>query len=232
MAGPQMMVPQAALAKARLTTTTINMQFDRYNGPGRGGFGGPGFPGGRDDSSATNFAAWVLVFLVGYAPFMPGAEKFGLLVGYHIGGMGLAFMASEATNRRYDRNELRTDGTYSMCRYPLYGGLVMAGIGASMVSESPERLAATVLLYLLLSFKARQDDRRLERVRGQEYFYWAEDTPRVLPDFTNPSRIFRAISGSFGGGGMGGPPFEDRRFDGPPRNGQFGGRPFETSRRF
>ena len=56
-----------------------------------------------------------------------------------------------------------------------------------------------------LSLKTRYDDKQLERMYGQDFYYWAASAPRLLPDFSDPERIQMAFSGRDRGGyGRGG----------------------------
>ena len=153
-------------------------------------------PYGGSEGLFTSAVAFGLMCLVGAAPQLPEAKTIALLFGYHIGGMGLCFVFSEANNKNnaFLANSIRTDGTHALCRFPLYGGLVMCGIGASMVTTSWIRLAATMLLYVLLSYKARTEERKFQAMYGEEYWYWMANAPRLLPDFSDLERIKTALS--------------------------------------
>lgn len=196
----------------------VRMQYNNFNnnqyGPnqynynqnrmgGRGGGPGPGGGGGQE--IALSVLAFGLLCLVGYAPEIHNAKMIAQLFGYHIAGMGFTFVVTGFSEQQYSNYPLRYDGTYNFCRYPLYGGLVMSCVGAAMVTNSLPRLAATVLLYVGLSLKTRYDDKQLERMYGQDFYYWAASAPRLLPDFSDPERIQMAFSGRDRGGyGRGG----------------------------
>ena len=137
----------------------------------------------------------MLVGLIIGAPQLPQVRTICLLFGYHIGGMGIAFVINEATNGGYNSNQLRTDGTRALCRFPLYGGVVMCAVGASIATFSFARLSATVLLYVMLSYKACSEEKQLLAMNSPDYWnYWMASAPRLLPDFGDPERIKAAFN--------------------------------------
>jgi protein-S-isoprenylcysteine O-methyltransferase Ste14 len=53
-------------------------------------------------------------------------------------------------------NQLMKDGAFSLCRHPIYGGLLLACMGLSLTTVSPGRILFTVVLFALLYRKAQR----------------------------------------------------------------------------
>jgi protein-S-isoprenylcysteine O-methyltransferase Ste14 len=76
--------------------------------------------------------------------------------------------------------QLRTGGIYGRVRHPLYSFLLLFAAGRVVGSSSPVRPVAFLALTVLLTRKARWEERRLgERFPG--YAAYAARTPRFVP---------------------------------------------------
>ena len=71
-------------------------------------------------------------------------------------------------------------GVYGRIRHPIYSGLLLAGIGWSLVTGSILAVAATGLLFLLLVGKAQREETWLTAVYP-EYGAYRERTKRFIP---------------------------------------------------
>lgn len=169
---------------------------DDRDGLGRGmggfdGFNGMGGPGGEmfgesgDLFEGGQFFLLILVFLSGVPAIAntPSAHKLTDFVGVSLMVLGvILFSGSVSTsNRRQQRDAyaLRTDGAYRVSRNPMGGGLVTGCLGLSILTDSPERLCATLLLYTLLAWKARSEEKKLEEIHGvQAFTAWKAKVPR------------------------------------------------------
>lgn len=60
-------------------------------------------------------------------------------------------------------------GVYELVRHPMYGGLVMFGLGYSVLLESTERLFLSVVLFFLLDAKANKEENMLKQLHPQVY---------------------------------------------------------------
>ena len=69
--------------------------------------------------------------------------------------------------RPLERARLQVAGVYGLVRHPIYGGLVLIGLGWSLAS-SPLALAVTAALLLVLEAKSRLEESMLEE-RFPEY---------------------------------------------------------------
>ena len=91
----------------------------------------------------------------------------GLLIA--IGGQvlfigGLAGLRDSLTPfpRPLERARLQVGGAYRLVRHPIYGGLILIGLGWALIS-SPLVLALTVALVLVLEAKSRLEESMLEQ---------------------------------------------------------------------
>ena len=69
--------------------------------------------------------------------------------------------------RPVEKNELKTEGVYSLCRHPMYAGLLWLSFGLSLLTLSFERLLLTSALFALLSFKAGREEVLLNQKHGE-----------------------------------------------------------------
>lgn len=71
-------------------------------------------------------------------------------------------------------------GAYGRVRHPIYGGLILGGIGWGLLTASPASLAATVILAAFFDLKSRREEAWLiERFDG--YARYRDRTRRLLP---------------------------------------------------
>ncbi len=100
-----------------------------------------------------------------------------VIAGLGAARLGAGLTASPLPARAAD---LRTTGVYALVRHPIYTGLLAGGLGLVLASGRPVRAAAWLALLVLLSVKARFEERRL-RVRFPGYGAYADRTPRLWP---------------------------------------------------
>jgi protein-S-isoprenylcysteine O-methyltransferase Ste14 len=80
------------------------------------------------------------------------------------------------------RQELVTEGPYSMVRHPLYVFSLIGAIGIGFASENLLVLALIIIFYLLYyPFTIIAEEKRLTNKFGQTYLDYMEHTPRFLP---------------------------------------------------
>lgn len=139
--------------------------------------------------------AWVagqalLVGVVAAAPDLPGVGAIAVVLGLLSFASGSALAAGAAYGlgtsltpwpKPVEASELKTDGVYSLCRHPIYAGLVLCCGGAGLVSRSYERLLASLVLYLLLSAKAAREEEFLSDKHGELYRAYAAYVPKLFP---------------------------------------------------
>ena len=80
-----------------------------------------------------------------------------------------------------ERNELKTEGVYSLCRHPMYTCLISICFGLSLLSLSFERLLLTTALFALLSFKAGREEVFLNEMHGERYRAYSAYVPQFFP---------------------------------------------------
>lgn len=107
-----------------------------------------------------------------------GAVAFGaVLTAVGLAALGRALTPSPAP--RTD-GELVTTGVYARVRHPVYSGLLLAALGLVVMGASFAHVAVAVALGVLLSVKARLEERML-RSRFADYDEYAAATGRFLP---------------------------------------------------
>ena len=84
-----------------------------------------------------------------------------------VGGMAGIRHSLTPFPRPLERARLQKRGAYGLVRHPIYGGLILIGLGWSLVS-SPLALVATFALVLVLEVKSRLEETMLVQ-RFPEY---------------------------------------------------------------
>mmetsp|Transcript_15111 Transcript_15111/g.42339 ORF Transcript_15111/g.42339 Transcript_15111/m.42339 type:complete len:252 (+) Transcript_15111:172-927(+) len=105
------------------------------------------------------------------------ASGFGLI---YFGSIDLGASLSPLPKPR-EGNTLRTTGIYSVCRHPMYSGLLVGSVGAALLDPSPARSLFVVALALLLNSKAVLEEEELAKIHPS-YNDYKEMAPRLLPD--------------------------------------------------
>ena len=82
----------------------------------------------------------------------------------------------------FEGHSLKTDGPYGLVRHPMYLGIVLFHLGASLTLQSPLLLAATALLVVpFTQIRIRAEEKVLEDAFGERYLRYAERVPRLVP---------------------------------------------------
>lgn len=82
----------------------------------------------------------------------------------------------------FDGHSLKTDGPYRLVRHPMYLGIVLFHVGASLALESPLLLAITALFvvpYTVIRIAA--EEKVLREAFGERYLRYAEHVPALVP---------------------------------------------------
>jgi protein-S-isoprenylcysteine O-methyltransferase Ste14 len=122
------------------------------------------------------FAQMVLIALIAFPP--GGIRQIVDVLGGCFLVFGLAFIALGGLNlgqnltpvpKPRDVHFLVTDGIYSVVRHPMYGGIILCGLGLSLSSGDEARLALTALTFYVLDQKATVEEEYLEEKYLEEY---------------------------------------------------------------
>ena len=92
-------------------------------------------------------------------------------------GLGRGLTATPLPNAHA---QLRTRGLYRFVRHPIYSGLLLTMASVTAASGSGLRLLTLGALFVLLTVKARWEERRLSQ-RFEGYAQYAARTPRFVP---------------------------------------------------
>jgi protein-S-isoprenylcysteine O-methyltransferase Ste14 len=71
-------------------------------------------------------------------------------------------------------------GAYRLVRHPIYGGLILAGLGWSLVTSSVLAALATGLLFVLFAAKGRREEALLEAIHPG-YGAYRRRSKRLIP---------------------------------------------------
>jgi protein-S-isoprenylcysteine O-methyltransferase Ste14 len=133
-----------------------------------------------------------LPFVVAYVqPLAIDLDRSLQLVGLAIGVASAAFAAwamwslGRGYGIRLDvfaGHSLKTDGPYALVRHPMYLGIVLFHLGASLALESPLLLAATALFVVPFTLvRIGAEEKVLREAFGERYLRYAERVSALIP---------------------------------------------------
>jgi protein-S-isoprenylcysteine O-methyltransferase Ste14 len=105
-----------------------------------------------------------------------------MLAGLWLAVRGIKDLRGALTPLPYPRpgSELVETGVYALVRHPIYGGLVIAGIGWGLLTASPAAIAAALVLLGFFQLKSRREEAWLEG-RFPGYAAYRARTRRLIP---------------------------------------------------
>jgi len=94
----------------------------------------------------------------------------------------LALYGDGTPNPMVPPKRLVTEGTYRLCRHPMFFGYDMAALGVALFLRSPGTLLLSypVFIFFEISF-LRKEERKLERRFPQAFQAYREGTPFLVP---------------------------------------------------
>jgi len=82
----------------------------------------------------------------------------------------------------FEGHSLKTDGPYAVVRHPMYLGIVLFHLGASLALQSPLLLAATALFVVpFTAVRIGAEEKVLRDAFGERYLRYAERVPALIP---------------------------------------------------
>ncbi|HEV8655682.1 MAG TPA: isoprenylcysteine carboxylmethyltransferase family protein [Candidatus Limnocylindria bacterium] len=82
----------------------------------------------------------------------------------------------------FQGHALKTDGPYALVRHPMYLGIVLFHLGASLALESPLLLGTTALFVVpFTQVRIGAEERVLRDAFGDRYVRYAERVPALIP---------------------------------------------------
>jgi protein-S-isoprenylcysteine O-methyltransferase Ste14 len=133
-----------------------------------------------------------LPFVVAYVqPFAIDLHQSLRLVGLLVAVVSAAFAAWAmwSLGRSYgirmdvfEGHSLKTNGPYALVRHPMYLGILLFHLGASLALESPLLLAATALVVApFTAIRISAEERVLRDAFGERYLRYAERVAALIP---------------------------------------------------
>ena len=80
-----------------------------------------------------------------------------------------------------DKNVLITNGIYSKCRHPIYGGLILSCLGISITCNSVDKAIVSCMLAFVMDQKADMEEEFLVNRYPFAYVTYMEKTRKLLP---------------------------------------------------
>jgi protein-S-isoprenylcysteine O-methyltransferase Ste14 len=107
----------------------------------------------------------------------------GMIIRFHASGFVLK------------NKELAREGPYAMMRHPLYTGNIALVLGFALACSTYWAIpVALVFFWFYYPPAIEYEDRKLNRIFGEQWEQWSAETPALFPRL---SRIGRAFSGSW-----------------------------------
>ena len=133
-----------------------------------------------------------LPFLVAYIqPFAVDLDRvvryvgFGVCIASALFGAWAMWSLGRSYGIRLDilaGHLLKTDGPYAVVRHPMYLGIVVFNLGASLALASPLLLAATALVVApFTALRISYEERVLREAFGDRYATYERTTPTLVP---------------------------------------------------
>ncbi|KAG5174927.1 hypothetical protein JKP88DRAFT_229660 [Tribonema minus] len=131
--------------------------------------------------------AILALLIVGDIPLLGGPLEFLAGPGLLLAGGGLILTSLLGLGKNLspwpqpcENNVLITTGVYSICRHPMYAGLLAFSFGLGFATDSFTRIALAALLLYTLDKKATEEEKALEAVHPA-YKTYQEEVPKFFP---------------------------------------------------
>jgi protein-S-isoprenylcysteine O-methyltransferase Ste14 len=105
-----------------------------------------------------------------------------IFAGLYLAVRGIRDLGSSLTPLPHPRPDgtLVVTGVYGLVRHPIYGGLIVAGLGWGMLTASPAALVAAGVLWAFFELKSRREEIWLES-HYAAYAAYKVGTRRLIP---------------------------------------------------
>eukprot|EP00752_Nemacystus_decipiens_P007016 g6294.t1 len=146
-----------------------------------------GVSGERGEAWAAAQVGILLFVLLGNLPFLGGSLEIIAGPGLLLGGAGLTVVSALQLGRNFspwpipaEGTVLNTTGVYSLCRHPMYAGLVSFSLGLGFTTDSFTRIALACLLGYVLDRKADLEEDQLAAIHPA-YKTYKEEVSKFVP---------------------------------------------------
>lgn len=119
------------------------------------------------------------VFKIPHVPY-----KFLVIAGVVLILLGFPFYLHALTSvmRAFEEKRLLTNGSFGMCRHPVYAAWVVFFVpGIMLFFNTWLGLTAPIFMYLLIRVLVDKEEIYLEEMFGEEYLLYKKRVPLVLP---------------------------------------------------
>ena len=111
-------------------------------------------------------------------------------------GLTLAFLGMlirlHASGFVLKNKELATQGPYALMRHPLYTGNIAAVLGFAIAGSTLWAIPLSLVFFWFYYPPAIEyEDRKLEKIFGEQWKLWAQRTPALMPRLSGAAGLFR-----------------------------------------
>ncbi len=119
------------------------------------------------------------LFKIYFIPYGILATVGGLLI---ILGLPFYIISLITIKRAFNAGHLVTDGSFGMCRHPVYSSWIVFFVpGIMLLINSWIGFSASFVMYLLILLFVQEEEIYLETVFGNDYLEYKKRVPIVLP---------------------------------------------------
>jgi len=114
--------------------------------------------------------------------FIPDGIRTTVGIGLIVFGLPFYIISLVTIKRAFKAERLVTDGTFGMCRHPVYSAWIVFFVpGIMLLVNTWIGLTAPVVMYFLIQMFAKEEETYLENAFGKEYLAYKQRIPTVLP---------------------------------------------------
>lgn len=128
-------------------------------------------------------SAWLLDKALGHVRIFT-SPKPGMIAGLVLIGLWVCWhaWAIKTITSWWNNGSLCTGGPFRFVRHPMYAGAIsLAGFGVALLFNSWIMFACPLILYGVMSFLVRKEEKIMTEVFGEQYGRYAARTGKLVP---------------------------------------------------